>query len=471
VERNALLLVVFGAAALVLLAGVAPFLLLTDFWLNLVAGREIAEHGLPHEDTLTIFAQGREWVDQQWLAHVCLYSLVRLGGLPLATVTAVAVVLGAFGLAAAAARWRGATQRATVIVAFVALLAAPWAFAVRAQTLALPLFVATVWLLIDARERLRSRTFLVIPILVLWANVHGSVVVGAVLVVWLAAEQVIRRGRQALAASTLLAALAVASVFATPYGPAATYRYYDRTLIDPQFADLVTEWQRPSPNVLTAGFFVLAVAAIPLLIWQRRRLSRFELGAIALTLAGALSSLRGVVWFVLMALICLPAALDAAARLRDAPVDIRLNRAVAGGVAAAVMAVAALVPVRGEAWLESEWPRGMLGPLGRATGPADTRVWATDRTSDWLLWHHPEVRGRIAYDVRFELLTRRQIRAIGRYNSEAGPNWKAATTGFRVIVVNAGDSPSHLGDYLAERGTRLVYRDRRAALFVRRLSS
>ena len=32
-----------------------------------------------------------------------------------------------------------------------------------------------------------------------------------------------------------------------------------------------------------------------------------------------------------------------------------------------------------------------------------TRVWATDGTADWLLWRIPDLRGRIAFDVRFEL--------------------------------------------------------------------
>lgn len=465
-EENALLLLLFGAAAAVLCAAVAPILIGSDFWLNLVAGREIAESGLPGEETLTVLAAGREWVDQQWLAHLVLYGVVQLGGLPTVTLFLIAVVLSAFALAVAAARALGATQRATVIVAFMAFLGAPWAFAFRAQAVALPLFVGVAWLLVDARERVRPRTFLVIPILILWANVHGSVVVGAALVVWLAAAQLVRR-RSATFNTLLLAALAVAAVFATPYGPAATWCYYERTLINPPFEDLVYEWGRPSPNALTAGFFVLAALTAIVAPWQRRRLSAFELGGLALTLSGALSSIRGVVWFVLLALIVVPRALDGAARLRDAPIRRGFNRRISAVVLTAVVVLASSVAVRGTSWLESDWPTGALEPLRAATRDPDERVWGTDRTSDWILWHLPELRGRVAYDVRFELLTRAQIEALAGYDAESGAEWKSVTEGFHVIVVDPAGRPTHVSDFRNEPGTRLLYADDYAAVFVR----
>ena len=375
-EENGLLVLLFGAAAMVLCVAVAPFLLGADFWLSLVAGREISESGLPQRDALTVLAAGREWIDQQWLAHLILYSLVRLGGLPLVTLVGVGSVLGAFVLAAVAARVRGASQPATVIVAFVALLAAPWAFALRAQALALPLFVAVAWLLVDARDEIRRRTFLIVPLMIVWANVHGSVVLGALLVVVLALSHLVRRGLKAAPWAALLALSACAAMFVTPYDPAAIVRYYDRTLIDPPFADLVVEWRRPDLNLLTAGFFLLAAATIVLAVWQWRRLGTFEVAALVATLAGALMTLRGVVWFVLLAAICLPAALDGATRLRDSPGNRGFNRALVAVVAAACLGFAASIPFRGSAWLESRMPSALLSPLDRATR-TNGSVWGT----------------------------------------------------------------------------------------------
>jgi hypothetical protein len=467
VESNGLLVLLVGVAAAVLCA-VTPYLYGGDLWLNLVGGREIVDNGLPTVDTLTVFARGREWVDQQWLANLAFYGLESLGGLVLVSLAGVGVVLLSFGLAAAAARWRGGSQRATALVAFLALVSATWSYSVRAQLLALPLYVACVWLLVDARAGIRPRTFLVAPIALVWANLHGSVLLAATLTAVLAVTDVATRGRRAVPAAALLVLLTAAAVLVTPYGPVDTIQYYRLLLVDPPFADLIVEWQRPELNVLTAPFWALAAATIVLVAWQWRRFSAFELGALGLTLAGALSAVRGVIWFVLLALVLLPTAVDGALRLRDATVQPRLNRAIAVIACVVVLASGLGVAARGPDWLESDWPTQLLPVLSRQTRDADTRVWGTDLTADWLLWHQPDLAGRIAYDVRFELLTKAQVEAISRFNAELGDDWIDVAKGFDVVVIDAHDEPSHLDDFLAEPGARLVYSGERASLVVRR---
>jgi hypothetical protein len=54
------------------------------------------------------------------------------------------------------------------------------AVSIRTQGFAYPLFVATVWLLAsEARSTVRSRrVYWVFPLLLVWANLHGSVTLG-----------------------------------------------------------------------------------------------------------------------------------------------------------------------------------------------------------------------------------------------------------------------------------------------------
>jgi hypothetical protein len=257
-------------------------------------------------------------------------------------------------------------------------------------------------------------------------------------------------------------------VLVTPYRPVDTIEYYRLLLVDPPFADLIVEWQRPELNVLTAPFWVLATLTVVLVAWQWRRFRAFELGALGLTLAGALSAVRGVIWFTLLAVVLLPTAVDGALRLRDATVQPRLNRAIALLACVVVLASGVAVAARGEDWLESDWPTQLLPVLGDETRNAGTRVWGTDLTADWLLWHQPDLAGRIAYDVRFELLTKAQIEAISRFNAELGDDWIEAADGFDVVVIDAHDEPSHLDDFRAEPGARVVYSGERASLVVRR---
>src|ERR1700722_10653094 len=44
--------------------------MLSDGYMTLYAGRWIASHGIPHQEVFTTAAQGRPWIDQQWLAEL-----------------------------------------------------------------------------------------------------------------------------------------------------------------------------------------------------------------------------------------------------------------------------------------------------------------------------------------------------------------------------------------------------------------
>ena len=116
VARNSLLLVMLGVLAAILLS-VAGDLLVADSWMTLVSGREIVEHGLPSQEALTELAAGREWIDQQWLAQLAFYGAWALGGLKLALILDVVLVVAAFASAVWFARARGASARSTLFCA------------------------------------------------------------------------------------------------------------------------------------------------------------------------------------------------------------------------------------------------------------------------------------------------------------------------------------------------------------------
>ena len=69
----------------------------------------------------------------------------------------------------------------------------------RAQSLALVLFVSLVWLLVADARRQSRRVFLSLPLLVIWANVHGTAITGASLVVWFEHRRVLRSAGYSLA--------------------------------------------------------------------------------------------------------------------------------------------------------------------------------------------------------------------------------------------------------------------------------
>ena len=176
----------------------APSIVVGDTWLTLMAGREVIDHGLPHTEHITVLGEGATWTDQQWLAQVVFYAAHALAGMRAVILLGIALVLLALALATATARTSGASSRSTFLVGLLAVLAGPWGWTIRAQTAALPLFAGVLWLLVDASRRgIRRRTLLVLPLLVVWANLHGSVVLGAGLTVLLGVTELVRARRLA----------------------------------------------------------------------------------------------------------------------------------------------------------------------------------------------------------------------------------------------------------------------------------
>ena len=192
-ESSPFPILLVSLVGIVLLTVFAPSLVVGDTWLTLMAGREVVDNGLPRTETLTVLGQGATWTDQQWLAQVVFYGAHELAGMRAVVVLDVLLVVLALGLAAAAARSGGASSRSTFVVGLLAVLAGPWGWTIRAQTAALPLFAGVLWLLVDAARRgVRRRTLLVLPALVVWANLHGSVVLGAILTMLLAGYALVR---------------------------------------------------------------------------------------------------------------------------------------------------------------------------------------------------------------------------------------------------------------------------------------
>ncbi len=431
-EENGLLVVLLGAlgAALLLLG---PALLVSDSWLGFVAGREIVTHGLPSHDGIAVLTHGTRWTDQQWLAQLILYGEWALGGLRLAVIVNVGLVTLTFASAVVAARLRGASARSVLYVTVPCLFVAPWSWQVRPQTFALPLFVWTVYLLTREVRRPSRVTFAVFPALIVWANLHGSVVLGATLTTLAGLAVVVRDRRVSLRAPAFVV-LPWVCVLASPYAlhlPA----YYKLMLVDAPLARYVVEWQRADPAPLTAMFYAVAIVTLIVIAARRSLFNAYELSVLSLTLVEAVLAVRGIVWFALAVQLLVPRALDRTPRATQ-PLQRRrrLDRLLACTAMVALVAVVVVVARRPQAWFEQKWPGAAATEV--AQQPRSTRVFASDRLADWLLWRVPSLRGRIAYDVRFELLDRRQLDPLLDFADQRGPDWTRITTGYDTVVLD-----------------------------------
>src|SRR6266576_681018 len=414
-EENGLLVIVLGAFAIVLLVALRKDLVV-DGWMALVSGRWIAQHGLPSHDTLTIWTHGRRWTDQQWLAQLALYELWRLGGVKLALLVHALLVTSGIVGAALIARTRGASALSVTWVAIPVLIAYyPVASVMRPQSFAFPLFAATLWLVLADARRPSRRVFLTLPLLVLWTNLHGSVLLGAMLVSLAGLGAMIQQRRPSGHGIVLLLA-PWACLFASPYAPHLP-AYYDKILVGGQFKKFVTEWAPTTLTPGTAAVYLLVLGGLWLLGRAGRHAPLLDQLAFVLTAVLAFEAVRNTAWVGLVALAVLPPLVD---RVRG-PVQNppRMNRILAITILATTLIAVAAVATKPTSWFTTKFPAAAAQSAAAAAGP-DGRVFATSPDADWLLWSQPALAGRVAFDARFELLSTRDVQRIAQLQARSG---------------------------------------------------
>jgi hypothetical protein len=169
-------------------------------------------------------------------------------------------------------------------------------------------------------------------------------------------------------------------------------------------------------------------------------------------------------------MVLLPVAIGTRLEGAAAPVRAGVNRALAAGAAVVVAVVVAVLLTRDEPWFERSWPSEALPAVEDAAADPGVRVFATDRHADWLLWKIPELRGRVAYDVRFELYDALFFDELLAYKARKG-DWKRIVDGYEIVVLDGGSTAEHAEDFLAESGARTLYEDDVIAVVRRPASS
>ena len=448
---------------LVTLTAALPREVLSDTWFVILGGREVAHHGLPSHDALTVWAHGREWVDQQWLGQLFFYGLYALGGIKLALFGHVAAAGSAFVGAIFVARWRGATVRSIAWLTPPAIFLLIWgSWNARAQSLAFVLFVVTVWLLVrDARSPSRA-VFWTLPLLVLWANIHGTAVTGALIIalagITFAVQQRRRPFRAWVPRAAVLTIAPFACLFASPYAldlPA----YYHNVLANSWFRDYVVEWRPTAPSFQTAPFFLLAFLAVWVVGRQPKRLVPYEKALLALTLLMGLQTLRSVIWFTYVAFMLIPAALDGVLKPNTSAMRFRLlNRALVSTSVVGITVTLVAVAAKPASWFERDYPAGALAAVSRVEhSRPHVLVFANEQYSDWLLLRRPELRGRLAYDVRFEIVPRKQLDRLVDVRRRV-EGWRKVIAPFGLFVLKKDVEGGLARALLREDGARAEYR-------------
>jgi hypothetical protein len=180
-------------------------------------------------------------------------------------------------------------------------------------------------------------------------------------------------------------------------------------------------------------------------------------------------AIRGIPWFSLACLVLLPVAIGRRLEGRTPRLRRTFDGVLAFGAAAFLAIVVALSLARDDSWYESKWPSEAVSTVAAPVWDEPAiRVFATSRDADWLLFRIPELRGRLAYDVRFEIYDQATFERIVRFRGEQGDDWKSLADGYAILVFETDQPPdSHAEDFLSEPGARALYRDERITVIQR----
>ncbi|MDX6568094.1 MAG: hypothetical protein QOH15_672, partial [Gaiellales bacterium] len=170
------LVLVLVAAALLAVGSLA---ISNDTWLGIAAGRELLQHGISSDNTWTRYGSS-SWADQQWGAHVVFYGVWRIAGAAGLVALHVALLTAGLGLCVRAAMRRaGGPVWSALLLLVVAVASVGELVFVRTQSFSVLCFGLLACLLGRDDGRLERRVLLALPLLVVWANLHAAVLVGA----------------------------------------------------------------------------------------------------------------------------------------------------------------------------------------------------------------------------------------------------------------------------------------------------
>lgn len=221
-----------------------------DTYWHVAAGRWILDHGaIPFQDPFSHTMRGAPWTAHEWLSEVILALAHQAGGW--AGVVAVTALAFASTLAILTRFLLKNFEPVHVLmfVAFAAMMAAPHLHA-RPHVLAMPLMVIWTAHLVRASDHGTTPSLWLLPVMALWANLHGGFTLGLALSLAFALEGVLsaRKINQTAKAARswgIFVGFSFISALFTPHGIKGLL--FTLQILGGSYAlDHIGEWQSPS---------------------------------------------------------------------------------------------------------------------------------------------------------------------------------------------------------------------------------
>jgi hypothetical protein len=303
-----------------------------DFWWHLRTGQLICEtHAIPRADVFSFTAQGKEWVTHEWLTEVLMYATYRAAGW--------AGLVALFSLVTTAALWlverravrRGAHQLVACAATLLAALAMMPIWGVRPQMISF-LFASVFVFVLDgyarsvetddeltqpdqATSRTKRAPWLLVPLMVVWANAHAGFALGLALIALVCAgvalDELMRQGaslmrervRRARARTRPLCLVFVACLAVVPLNPSGWRLFsYPFETLGSRSMQYIIEWLSPDfhqPNA--QAFALLLLVTFIALACSPKRAKASDVLLLSVAAYASLRGWRNIPFFALVA--------------------------------------------------------------------------------------------------------------------------------------------------------------------------
>jgi hypothetical protein len=154
-----------------------------DVWWHLEAGEIIVETGaIPTSDPFSFTSEGKPWIAHEWLSEVIFYSLYSLGSFALLILMKALIVALSMFLIYKIMLKESHNPFISLILTPIITANISLIWTVRPHIFSLIFFAVYLFILLDFQKKPTRRIWVLTPLIIIWANLHGGFILGLLLV-------------------------------------------------------------------------------------------------------------------------------------------------------------------------------------------------------------------------------------------------------------------------------------------------
>jgi hypothetical protein len=250
------------------------------FW-HIAAGQWIIKHGaVPSQDPFSHSMPAAAWTAHEWVSEILLATAHAAGGWTLVVAMSALAIAVTIALLTRALLTRLEPIYALMFAALAVCMAAGHVLA-RPHVLAMPILMIWTIELVRASEAGRAPRLWMVPLMSVWANMHGGFTFGIVLALAFALESLLTAWREQRVAAVakswgIFIVLAAAAALVTPHGVQGIAFTWQVLVQDSYALQRIGEWQSPNFHMLQPLELWL-LAGLALVLHQGLRLPAVRL--------------------------------------------------------------------------------------------------------------------------------------------------------------------------------------------------